>query len=112
MDENRQEDLLDARLRDEAAYIDDAGFTARVVQKLPARPVRHWLRAMILLGVTLAASAIAYLVSGDGWFVAEGVARLALLPVPVIWLCAAGVTALVMGAGLAAAIFKTGARLR
>lgn len=112
MDENLQEDLLDARLRDEAAYIDDAGFTARVVQKLPARPVRHWLRAVILLGVTLAASGIAYLLSGDGWFIAEGVARLALLPVPVIWLCAAGATALVMVAGLAAAIFKTGARLR
>ena len=39
MDEKLQEDWLDARLRDEAPYIDDAGFTARVVQKLPARPV-------------------------------------------------------------------------
>ncbi len=68
MDENSQEDLLDARLRDEAAYIDDAGFTARVVRKLPARPVRHWLRALILLGVTLVASVIAYFLSG-GWMV-------------------------------------------
>ena len=112
MDDNSQEDLLDARLRDEAAYIDDAGFTASVVQKLPARPVRHWLRAVILLGVTLLASVIAYFLSGDGWFIAEGVVRLTLLPLPVIWLCAAGATALVMAGGLAVAISKSGARLK
>ena len=112
MDDNSQEDFLDARLREEAAYIDDAGFTSRVVQKLPARPVRHWLRAAILLGVTLIASVIAYFLSGDGWFIAEGVVRLTMLPLPVIWLSAAAVTALVMAGGLAAAISKSGARLR
>ena len=36
MDEQLQEDWLDRRLREEMPYIDDAGFTARVVQKLPA----------------------------------------------------------------------------
>jgi hypothetical protein len=112
MDENLQEDWLDARLRDDAAYIDDGGFTAHVVQKLPARRVRHSLRAVILLGVTLVASAVAYLLSGGGWFVAEGVTRLALLPLPVIWLCAAGATVLVMAGGLAAAMSKTGGRPR
>ncbi|HMG04934.1 MAG TPA: hypothetical protein VK581_05700 [Chthoniobacterales bacterium] len=112
MDENLQEDWLDARLREEAAYVDDAGFTARVVQKLPARPVRHSLRAVILLGVTLVASAIAYLLSGGGWFIAEGVTRLSLLPLPMIWLGAATATVLVMAGGLAAAMSKTGGRLR
>jgi hypothetical protein len=112
MNENLQEDWLDARLRDEAAYLDDGGFTAGVVQKLPARRVRHSLRAVILLGVTLVASAIAYLLSGGGWFIAEGVTRFALLPLPVIWLSAAGATVLVMAGGLAAAMSKTGARLR
>jgi hypothetical protein len=112
MNENLQEDLLDVRLRDEAAYIDDGGFTARIVQKLPTRPVRHWLRAVILLGVTLVASAVAYLLSGGGWFIAEGVTRIALLPLPVIWLCAAGATVVVMAGGLAAVLSKTGARLR
>ena len=112
MDENLQEDWIDTRLREEASYIDDAGFTARVVQKLPANRVRHSLRAVILLGVTLVASAIAYLLSGGGWFVAEGVARLALLPLPVIWLCAAGATGLVMAGGLAAAMSRTSGRLR
>ena len=112
MDENLQEDWLDARLRDEAAYIDDGGFTSRVVQKLPARPVRHMVRAAILLGVTLVASIIAYLVSGGGWFIAEGVARFALLPVPVIWLCAAIVGGLVMAGGLAAAVSRVSGRSR
>ena len=112
MDENLQEDWLDARLRDEAPYLDDAGFTARVVQKLPARPVRHVLRAVILLGVTLVASVIAYLLSDGGWFIAEEVTRFARLPLPVIWLCAAVATGLVMAGGLAAVMFRTSGRLR
>jgi hypothetical protein len=112
MDENLQEDWLDARMREEAAYIDDASFTARVVQKLPAHRVRHSLRAVILLGLTLVASAIAYLLSGGGWFIAEGVTRFALLPLPLLWLCAAGATVLVMAGGLAAAMSKTVGRLK
>ena len=82
------------------------------MQKLPARRVQHSLRAVILLGVTLVASTIAYLLSGGGWFIAEGVTRLALLPLPLLWLCAAGATVLVMAGGLAAAMSKTGGRLR
>jgi hypothetical protein len=112
MDENLQEDWLDAKLRDEAAYIDDGGFTANVVRKLPAHRVRHSLRAVILIGLTLVASAIAYVVSGGGWFIAEGVTRFALLPLPVIWLSAAGATILVMAGGVAAVLSKTGARSR
>ena len=112
MDENLQEDWLDARLRDEAAYVDDGGFTAHVVQKLPAHRVRHSLRAVILLGGTLLASVITYLLSGGGWFIAEGVTRFALLPLPVIWFCAAIATGLVMAGGLAAAMSKAGGRSR
>jgi hypothetical protein len=112
MDENLQEDWLDARLRDEAAYVDDGGFTAGVVQKLPARRVRHTLRAAILLGVTVVASIIAYLLSGGGWFIAEEVTRFALLPLPVIWLSAAAATVLVMAGSLAAVMSKMGGRLR
>lgn len=111
MDENFQEDWLDTRLRDEAAYIDDAGFTKGVVQKLPARPVRYAVRAVILLSVTVA-SVIAYLLSGGGWFLAEEVTRFARLPLPVIWLCAAIATGLVMAGGLAAAMFRTSGRLK
>jgi hypothetical protein len=112
MDENLQEDWLDAKLRDEAAYVDDGGFTANVVRKLPAHRVRHSLRAVILVGLTLVASSIAYLVSGGGWFIAEGVTRFALLPLPVILLSAAGATMLVMVGGVAAVLSRTGARSR
>ena len=112
MEENLQEDRLDVRLRDEASYIDDGGFTSRVVHKLPARRVRRSYRALILLGVTLAACVAAYLLSGGSWFIAEEATNLAMLPVTVIWLCAAAVTVVVMAGGLAAALSKTRGRLR
>ncbi|MEY2519642.1 MAG: hypothetical protein QOF24_1401 [Verrucomicrobiota bacterium] len=112
MNENLQEDWLDARLRDETAYIDDAGFTAGVLRKMPARRVRRPFRAAILLGVTLLATAIAYVLSGGGWFIAEEVTRFALLPAPVMWFSAAAVTVLVMLGGVAAVISKSGGRLR
>jgi hypothetical protein len=35
MDEKNREDWLDQQLREAAPYIDDDGFTARVLQKLP-----------------------------------------------------------------------------
>lgn len=112
MPENLQEDWLDARLRDEASYIDDGGFTSRVMHQLPARRVRRSYRAVILLGVTLAACVAAYLLSDGGWFIAEEVTNLARLPVTMIWLCAAAVTVLVTAGGLAAAVSKTRGRLR
>jgi hypothetical protein len=112
MNENLEEDPLDARLRDEAVYLDDAGFTAGVVQKLPTRPVRRWLRALIFLGVALVASVAAYLLAGDGWFLAEGVVRFSRLPLPVILLVAAGATFLVMVGGLAAVVSKGNSRSR
>ena len=111
MAENLQEDWLDARLREDVAYIDDAGFTARVMQELPSRAVGYSLRAAILIGLTILASMIAY-VSGGGWFIAEGVTRFALLPLPVILLSAAAATGLVMAGSLAAVLSRAGSRSR
>ena len=68
MDENLQEDWLDARLREEASYVDDAGFTAGVIQKLPAQRVRRSYRAAILLAVTALASVVVYLLAGRSSF--------------------------------------------
>ena len=111
MDENLQEDWLDAKLREETVYLDDAGFTARVVQKLPrTHQVRYWTRAAILIGLTVLASLIAYFVSGGGMFIAESVARFALLPLPVILLSAVGTTFLVMIGSLAAVMSRTGGK--
>jgi hypothetical protein len=45
-------DPLDALLREENAYIEDNGFTARVMAALPARHQRAWLRPTLLLGAT------------------------------------------------------------
>jgi hypothetical protein len=112
MNENLQEDVLEARLRDDAPYIDDAGFTSGVVQKLPARRVRRSFRAMIFVGITLAACVAAYLLSGGKWFIAEEVTNLAMLPMTTIWVCAGGAALLVMAGGLAAALSKSRGRSR
>src|SRR5688500_6291171 len=112
MEEKVQEDWLDARLRDDAAYIDDAGFTSRVVQKLPARSVRRSYRAAILLAVTLAASIAAYFLACGKWFVAERLTLFAMMPLTSMLLTAATITALLMAGGLAMALSKTRSRLR
>jgi MFS family permease len=78
------DETLDRRLREAAAYIDDDGFTARVMDRLPeAPPEPRWLRAMIVLGLALIGCGVAYILSGGGHFVREGVTQLADFP---IWL--------------------------
>jgi hypothetical protein len=112
MEEKVQEDWLETRLREEASYIDDGGFTSTVVQKLPARRVRRSYRAFILLGVTLTACVAAYLLTGGSWFIAEEATSFAMMPLSTIWLSAGVATVLVMAGGLAAALSKTRGRLR
>ena len=78
------DETLDRQLREAAPYIDDAGFTARVMASLPAaRREPQWLRMAILLGLTLLGVGVAYVISGGGQFVREGVLQLASFP---IWL--------------------------
>ena len=87
MDEKQQENSLDQQLREAAPYIDDEGFTARVLQQLPQpRRGRDSLRAVILLGITLLASALAYVLSDGGRFLVVAMARLTALPT--LWLLA------------------------
>jgi len=76
------DETLDRQLREAAPYIDDEGFTARVMTSLPA-PQRQprWLRAMILLGLAILGSGIAYALSGG--FIRQGVIQLSNFP---IWL--------------------------
>jgi hypothetical protein len=76
------DETLDRQLREAAPYIDDEGFTARVMANLPvAQRDPRWLRAMILLGLAILGSGIAYVLSGR--FVREGVVQLSNFP---IWL--------------------------
>lgn len=58
MNPPEENDPVDALLREQNAYLDDAGFTARVVQSLPRRR-RAWLRPVILLGAIAAGSVLA-----------------------------------------------------
>jgi hypothetical protein len=112
MEEKLQEDWLDARLRDEAPYIDDAGFTSRVVQKLPARQVRRSYRALILIGITLVACLAAYRLVGGTGFLVETFTDAAMMPVTLMWVCAAAAAVLVMAGGLAAALSLSRGRSR
>ena len=48
------DETLDRQLCEAAPYIDDDGFTARVIASLPAaRREPQWLRAMIVVGLAL-----------------------------------------------------------
>jgi hypothetical protein len=53
-----ENDPLDAQLREQNTYVDDGGFTARVVQALPPRR-RVWLRPAILLSAIAIGSVLA-----------------------------------------------------
>jgi hypothetical protein len=55
---NTPEDQIDALLREQNTYVDDNGFTARVVKSLPRRR-RAWLRPIILLGAIAIGSVLA-----------------------------------------------------
>lgn len=71
------DELLDARLHDETSYIDDAGFTARVMKQLPRHRV-SWssLRSFIILAATILSVVVAYFASGEGMFVHDAFARI------------------------------------
>ena len=112
MEEKLQEDWLDARLRDEAPYIDDAGFTSRVVQKMPARQVRRSYRAFILVGITLAACIAAYLMAGGSNFAFDTFANVAFMPRMTMLIIAGIAGVLVMVGGLAAAVSRVRGRSR
>ena len=103
-----QEDWLDRELREAAPYIDDEGFTARVLRQLPAPRRSHdLLRAVILLGMTFLASVLAYFVSGGGRFVSVTLERLATLPALWVFVLALASGLVTAAAGAAAAISRS-----
>ncbi len=82
MDEIKQEDWLDRQLREAAPYIDDEGFTARILQQ-------------------------AYLLSDGGRFLVVEATRLTTLPTLWLFVLALGSGILAMAGGVIAAIAKT-----
>jgi len=105
MEQVNQEDWLDRELREAAPYIDDQGFTALVLQQLPAPRRGHdLLRAVILLGMTFLASVLAYVVSGGGRFVSVTLERLAALPALWVFVLALASGLMIAAVGATAAI--------
>ncbi len=103
MDDNS----LDRQLLEAAPYIDDDGFTAGVLGKLPApRRQSQSLRAIILVGITLLGSALAFVLSDPGQLVRTNVDRLAGLPLLWVLGLALACGVLVTAGGCAAAISK------
>jgi len=77
------DETLDRQLREAVPYINDEGFTARVIASLPAgRREPRWLRALIVLGLALLGTGVAYVIGG-GHVVREGIIEFANFP---IWL--------------------------
>jgi hypothetical protein len=108
MKQVNQEDWLDRELREAAPYIDDEGFTARVLQQLPPPRRGHDLvRAAILLGMTFLASVLAYVVSGGGRFVSVTLERLAALPALWVFVLAIGSGLVIAAGGATAAVSRS-----
>jgi hypothetical protein len=106
MNENGQIDELDLKLREAAPYIDDAGFTRKVVQQLPARRRPQSFRAVVLIGFTLLASLLTYLLSDGGRFINRALFQFATLSPFVLLGLAVSSGLLVAAVGLVAAFFK------
>lgn len=107
MDEQLEDDWLDARLREESPYLDDAGFTSKVMQQLPARRQSRSSRTAILLSATILASIVAYVISGGGAFLADTAAFLVAMPLPTVCAVAGSAALIVMVAGAAAAFSRS-----
>ena len=101
------EDWLDMRLRDAAPYIDDAGFTGRVMKQLPRRRALRTQRAIIILTATIVSDVIAYFGSGEGWFVREALVRAATLPPLTVFGFVLACGLLLIVGGLWAALTRT-----
>ncbi len=109
IDGQLQADWLDAKLRDEMPYIDDAGFTARLVKQLPVqRRASRSLRSAIIIGVTLLACVIAYFLTGGGETFADSAAFLVAMPFVTVCVIAGCCALLVTVLGAFAAITRQG----
>ena len=105
IDAQLQEDWLDAKLREEMPYIDDAGFTARVMQQLPAQRASSFpLRASILMVAAVIASLTAFLGAGD--YVLDSAAFLVAVPMQLLLIFILAASMLVMIAGGTFAFLK------
>ena len=108
MNREISDELLDRKLQEAAPYIEDDGFTARVLQQLPL-PVRRmeFLRSFILVAMSALASALTYVLSDGGRFILVEMFR--LTTIPTVWVVAFALASgmLVMAGGIFAAMHRT-----
>ncbi|HME88057.1 MAG TPA: hypothetical protein VKE30_02460 [Chthoniobacterales bacterium] len=108
MSEQVEQDWLDRKLQEAAPYIEDDGFTARVLRALP-QPARRgeFLRSFILVGMSALASALTYVLSDGGRFLV--VEMFKITTIPTLWVVAFALASglLVMAGGIFAATSKT-----
>ena len=101
------DETLDRQLREAVPYINDDGFTARVIARLPAaRREPQWLRAMIVLGLALLGTGIACVIGG-GHVVREGIIEFASFPIWLLLVFAFGCGLVVGAFAVVFAIRKT-----
>jgi hypothetical protein len=102
------DELLDRKLQEAAPYIEDDGFTARILQQLP-QPVRRmeFLRSFILVAMSALASALTYVLSDGGRFILVEMFR--LTTIPTVWVVGFALASgmLVMAGGIFAAMHRT-----
>jgi len=102
------DEWLDRKLQEATPYIEDDGFTARVLQQLP-QPIRRmeFLRSFILVAMSALASALTYVLSDVGRFILVEMFR--LTTIPTIWVVAFAMASgmLVMAGGIFAAMHRT-----
>ena len=100
------DETLDRQLRDAVPYINDDGFTARVIARLPAAQREpQWLRAMIVLGLALLGTGVAYLLSGG--LIRQGLIQMADFPIWLLLVFAFGCGLMVGAFAVIFAIRKT-----
>ncbi|MGD0650843.1 MAG: hypothetical protein ABSA97_06860 [Verrucomicrobiia bacterium] len=96
MSEQHDNDWLEDALHHDEPYIDDAGFSARVVAALPRRRGLRWARLLIINGAGIMGLLIAWYVAPlQGWLIesltqllrARSLADIPLVPVVLIVLC-------------------------
>src|SRR5262249_18374900 len=81
MNGEMEQDWLDKKLQEAVPYIEDDGFTARVLQQLPASEVRfQFLRPFILVAASAFASALTYVLSDGGRFIIVEMFKVTTIP--------------------------------
>lgn len=103
-----EQDWLDRKLQEAVPYIEDDGFTARVLAQLPAPQMRfQFLRPLILIIASAFASALTYVLSDGGRFIIVEMFKVTTIPTVWVVVFALASGMIVMAGGIVAAMTKS-----